>query len=251
MPRSHDKLSAIRRPEDRQALREQGFSILDDVWWEIGKDQDRGIDRLVEAAGLDRSGLVRDLLDSTFREAGEKGASWPRRHALDLLIAAAALLLVGLVAWAASRAQAVGIALRDLRAGERVSTETLHGADPSRLSDRRLTREVPQGGYVGPDSLAPVPAMEEQRLRGRYRMSLQIRREDLRLLPSLPGLASLAVSASTEGPPQALLLRDVPVLSAEPSGDKANLDAAFTGAELQALLPLLPGAEVRVLRSLP
>jgi hypothetical protein len=82
-------------------------------------------------------------------------------------------------------------------------------------------------------------------------MSLRLHAEDLRLLPPLPARVSLAVSAGGQGPPRALLLRDIPVLAAEKSGDAATLDAAFTEAELQSLLPLLPHAEIRVVRRAP
>jgi len=221
-----------------------------DVWREIGKDVEHGLDPLIQAGG-DRSQLIHDLMASAAHDADEKGVSWPRRHFLDLVLAAAALGLAALLIWAVPRASSAGIALRDLRAGERVSTDSLHGADPDRIADRRLTRDVPRGGYVQPEWLAPVPALGDQELRGRFRMSLHLRTENLRLLPTLPARASLAISAGGQRPPQALLLRDIPILSAEKSGDAATLDAAFTETELQSLLPLLPNAEIRVVRQSP
>jgi len=246
-----EALDAIQSPADQEALRRQGFSALDDLWREIGKDQDRGIDTLSQATGVDRSSLARDLMDDALREAGEKGSSWLRRHILDLLLAAAALVLVILVARAVPRAGSVGIALRDLRADEKVGADALHGADPDQITDRRLTRDVSEGAYVDPAWLVPVPSLEKQKLNGRYRMTLRIGPENLRLLPSLPALASLAVSTTEGDTPRALLLRDVPVLSTERSGDAVNLDAAFTEKELRDLLPLLPKAEIRVLRRVP
>ena len=250
MDRQRDSLSAIRHPSDRRALRSLYLNTLDDVWRTAGKDLD-GLDPLV-AAGADRARLIQDLMASAVHDAKEKGVSWPRRHFLDLMLIAAALGLVALLIWAVPRASSVGIALRDLRKGERVSTDSLHGADLDRIADRRLTRDVPRGGYVRPEWLAPVPALSDQELKGRYRMTLHLHAEDLRLLPTLPARASLAVSAPGQGqqPPRALLLRDVPVLTAEKSGDSATLDAAFTDAELQSLLPLLPHSEIRVVRPL-
>jgi hypothetical protein len=188
---------------------------------------------------------------SAVHDAEEKGVSWQRRHFLDLVLIAAALGLLALLAWAVPRASWVGIALRDLRSGERVATDSLHGADPDQIADRRLTRDVPRGGYVRPEWLAPVPTLSDQELKGRYRMTLHLHAEDLGLLPTLPARASLAVSFGGQGPPRALLLRDVPVLAAEKSGDSAILDAALTDAELQGLLPLLPHGEIRVVRPLP
>jgi hypothetical protein len=252
MTSKRDPLRAIRHPMDQNAMRRLHLATLDDVWRAVGKDLD-GLDPLTTAGNADRSRLIQDLMASAVHDAEEKGVSWPRRHFLDLMLLAAALGLVALLAWAVPRASSVGIALRDLRKGERVSTDSLHGADPDRIADRRLTRDVPRGGYVRPEWLAPVPALSDQELKGRYRMTLHLHAEDLRLLPTLPARASLAVSAAGQGqqPPRALLLRDVPVLTAEKSGDSATLDAAFTDAELQSLLPLLPHSEIRVVRPLP
>ena len=251
MARQRDTLGAIRHAPDRKVLRHLHLHTLQDVWRTIGKDLD-GLDPIVQA-GADRSHLIADLMASAACDADEKGVSWPRRHFLDLALTAAALGLAALLVWALPRASSVGVALRDLRTGERVSTDSLHGADPDQIADRRLTRDVPRGGYVRPEWLAPVPALKDQELRGRYRMSLRLRAEDLRLLPTLPARASLAVSAGGQGqePPRALLLRDVPVLAAEKSGDSATLDAAFTDTELQSLLPLLSHAEIRVVRPVP
>lgn len=255
MPRNDEGLEeAIRNKADREALGRRGISTLDALWREIGKDQDQGIDSLCQPAatppGIDRSALVRGLMDSAVHEAGAKGSPWLSRHAPDLLMLTAVVLLAGLVAWAVPRAGSAGIALRDLRTGERVSTDALHGADPRQVADRRLTRDVAEGEYVDPAWLAPVPSLEEKRLRGRYRMTLRIGAEDLRLLPSLPGIASLAVASKGETP-QALLLANVPVLSAERSGETVTLDAALSETELRSLLPLLPQAEIRVVRRVP
>jgi hypothetical protein len=150
--------AAIHLPADRHALQHLHLDTLDDVWREIGKNLD-SLDPLVQA-GADRSHLIHDLMESAARDAEVKDASWTRRHFLDLLIAAAAFGLVALLVWAVPRPSSVGIALRDLRAGERVSTESLHGADPDQIADRRLTRDVPRGGYVRPEWLALVPALE-------------------------------------------------------------------------------------------
>jgi hypothetical protein len=248
MASKRDALKAIHQPADRKVLRKLHLSTLDDIWREIGKDLD-GLDPLVQK-GVDRSRLIDSLMRSAALEAEEKGASWPRRHFLDLALAAAALGLVALLARAVPLADSAGIALRDLRAGERVSADSLHGADPDQIANRRLTRDVPRGGYVRPGWLESVPALKDEELRGRFRMSLRIRAEDLRLLPTLPARASFAVAAG-QGTPRALLLRGVPVLAAEKAGDNITLDAAFTEAELRDLLPLLPKAEVRVVRPLP
>jgi|GEM_PF-2046571 len=248
MARQRDTLNAI-HPPNRRALRHLHLTSLDDVWKEVGKDLD-GLDPLVQA-GADRSYLIADLMASAVHDADEKGASWPRRHFLDLVIAAAAIGLTVLLVWAIPRASSVGLALRDLRTGERVSTDSLYGADPDKIADRRLTRDVPRGGYVRSEWLAPVPALGDQELRGRFRMTLRLHAEDLRLLPALPARASLAVSAGGQGPPRGLLLHEIPILAAEKSGDAATLDAAFTESELQSLLPLLPHAEIRVVRRAP
>ncbi|HEV7507999.1 MAG TPA: hypothetical protein VGS07_24155 [Thermoanaerobaculia bacterium] len=249
MARQLDTLDAIRHPPNRKVLRRLHLTTLDDVWREIGKDLD-GLDPLVQA-GADRSHLIRDLMASAVHDANENGASWPRRHFLDLVLAAVALGLAALLIWAVPRASSVGIALRDLRTGERVSTDSLHGADPDQIADRRLTRDVPRGGYVRPEWLAPVPALGDQALQGRFRMFLHLHAEDLRLLPTLPARATLGISAGGKEPPQALLLHDIPILAAEKSGDTATLDAAFTDTELRSLLPLLPHAEIRVVRPSP
>ena len=247
MARQRDTLNAI-HPPNRKVLRHLHLKSLDDVWKEIGKDLD-GLDPLVQA-GVDRPHLIHDLMASAVHDADEKG-SWPHRHFLDLALAAAALGLVALLIWAVPRASSAGIALRDLRTGERVGKDSLHGADPDQIANRRLTRDVARGGFVRPEWLAPVPALGDQELKGRFRMSLRVRAEDLRLLPTLPARAALAVSFAGQTPLPALLLRDVPVLAAEKSGDASTLDAAFTEAELRSLLPLLPHAEIRVVRPTP
>jgi hypothetical protein len=250
MTRQRNASNAIHHPPDQEVLKGLKLVTLDDVWRAIGRDLD-GLDPLVKA-GASRSNLIHDLMVSAARDAEEKGVSSPRRHFLDLVLAAAALGLACLLPfWVIPRASSVGIALRDLRTGERVSTDSLHGADPDQIADRRLTRDVPQGDYVQPGWLAPVPALGDQELRGRCRISLRLRAEDLRLLPTLPARVSLAVSAWGQGQPRALLLRDIPVLASEKSGDAVTLDAAFTDTELQSLLPLLPRAEIRVVRPVP
>lgn len=243
-------LKAIHHPPDRQALRHLHLASLDDVWAEIGKDVEHGIEPLVHA-GVDRGRLIGDLMKSAAQDADEKGTSWPYRHFLDLVAAAAGLGLVALLAWAVPRSSSAGIALRDLRRGERVSTDSLDGADPDQIADRRLNRDVPRGAYVQPEWLAPVPALGDQELRGRFRMFLHLHAEDLRLLPTLPARASLAVATGGQAPPRSLLLRDIPILAAEKSGDAVTLDAALTDTELQNLLPLLPHAEIRVVRPSP
>jgi hypothetical protein len=246
MTQKRNTLNAIRQRPDREVLERLNLATIDDIWGELGKDLD-GLDPLVRA-GADRANLVCDLMDSAARDARE-GTSWPRRHFLDLAIIAAALGLVGLLAWAVPRASSVGIALRNLRAGERVSAESLHGADPRWIANRRLTRDVPRGGYVYSKWLEPVPTLGDKALQGRYRTSLRVTAKDLEFLPTLPARASLAVSAKE--PPRSLFLRGVPVLAAEKSGDAATLDAALTEAELASLLPLLPQAEIRIVRRVP
>lgn len=251
MAKKDDGLKAIRQEADRKALRRKGISTLDSLWAEIGKDTDQGVDTLCQTAAvppvIDRSALVRDLMDSAVHEANTKGSPWLARHAPDLLLIVAVALIAGLVAWAIPRAGSAGIALRDLRAGERVSPDSLHGANPRQMAERRLTREVAEGEYVDPEWLEPVPALEKRQLSERYRIALRISPADLRLLPSLPGVATLAISSKGEAP-QALLLSNVPVLSAERSGDAVTLDAALGEAELRSLLPFLPQSEIRVIQ---
>jgi len=249
MARQRDTLNAI-HPPNRKALRHLHLKSLDDVWRKIGQDVEHGLDPLVQA-GVDRPHLIHDLMASAAHDADEKGVSWPHRHFLDLALAAAALGLVALLVWAVPRASSAGIALRDLRTGERVSTASLHGADPDQIADRRLIRDVARGGYVRPEWLAPVPALGGRELQGRFRVTLHLPAEDLRLLPTLPARATLAVSFAGQGPLQAILLRDIPVLAAEKSGDTGTLDAAFTNTEIQSLLPLLPHGEIRVVRPAP
>jgi len=248
---NQDALAMIRQQAAREALRTLGLLSLEDVWRELGKDQDQGIDRVSSAAGIDRSDLVRDLVDSSILEAEAQSSSWLRRHAPDFSLVIAVAVLVILVIWAVPRSRSAGIALRDLRAGDPVSTVVLHGADPARLAGRELSRGVAAGSYVDPAWLTPVPGLGKQRLQGRYRMTLRIRPEDFRLLPPLPALGSLAVAASGETTPRALLLTGVPILAAERSGERVNLDAAFSEVELRALMPLLPHADIRVLRRIP
>ena len=163
MARQRDTLNAI-HPPNRKVLRHLHLKSLDDVWKEIGKDLD-GLDPLVQA-GVDRPHLIHDLMASAVHDADEKG-SWPHRHFLDLALAAAALGLVALLIWAVPRASSAGIALRDLRTGERVGKDSLHGADPDQIANRRLARDVARGGFVRPEWLAPVPALGDQELSSR------------------------------------------------------------------------------------
>jgi hypothetical protein len=249
MRKKGSSLTAIRRPAERAVLRRLHLTSIDDVWREIGKGLD-GLDSLV-GAGEVRAELIRDLMQCAAGDADAKGESWPRRYFFDLLLAVGALGFAALLAWAIPRASAVGIALHDLRSGEQVSTDSLHGADPDQIADRRLTRNVRRGGYVWKDWLAPVPALNDPELQGRNRLPLHLRADDLRLLPRLPARVTLAVSFAGQGPPSALLFRDVPVLAAEKTGDSATVDAAFTDAELQSILPLLPHAEIRVVARVP
>jgi hypothetical protein len=242
-------LAAIRQPADRAVLERLHLTGIDEVWREIGKDLD-GLEPLIDA-GVDRAQLIRDLMECAARDADARGESWPRQHFFNLLLTAGALGFAVLLAWAIPRASAVGIALHDLRSGERVSADSLHGADPDQIADRQLTRDVRRGGYVWRGWLAPVPALSDHELQGRNRLSLHLRADDLRLLPRFPARATLAVSFAGQGAPNALLLRDVPVLAAEKTGESATIDAAFTDAELQSILPLLPHAEIHVVARVP
>jgi hypothetical protein len=104
MPWTFDRLSAIRRPVVRKALRKQKLTTLEQVWTEIGR-QDDALDKLAESTGADRATLVRDLLDSTSREADLKERSWLRRHGLDLIVLSLLALLGALVALALPRSQ--------------------------------------------------------------------------------------------------------------------------------------------------
>src|SRR3954451_10381130 len=94
MARQRDTLSSIRHAPDRKVLRHLHLHTLHDVWRTIGKDLD-GLDPIVQA-GADRSHLIHDLMASAVCDADEKGVSWPRRHFLDLALAAAALGLAAL-----------------------------------------------------------------------------------------------------------------------------------------------------------
>lgn len=246
-----NKLTEIQDVNVRQALERAGIATLDGVWDRIGREM--GIRDLVKATGgIDRSRLIRDLASVAARKEAEKGTAWPRRHALDLLLLAVLVLGAFLVVRALPHARAVGIALRDFRPGDELSSEVLHGPadfDPP----RRLKRAVAAGGYVLPEWLEPVPELASQSLRGRYRLSLELRPEQARLLPTLPALVTLAVSwpAGEGRAPGILLQRDVPALSVARSGDATYLAMALTESELSRLLPLLPGSEVYVLQRLP
>lgn len=104
MPWSFDRLSAIRSPAARKALRRQKLTTLEQVWTEIGR-QDDAFDKLADSTGADRATLVRDLLDSTAREAGRKEGSVLRRHWLDFAVFGLLAVFGGLVALALPRSQ--------------------------------------------------------------------------------------------------------------------------------------------------
>lgn len=104
MPWTFDRLSAIRSPAVRKALRKRKLTTLEQVWEEIGRDGD-ALDRLVASTGADRAALVRDLLDSTSREAGRKEGSLVRRHWLDAVAVVLAAAIGGLIVFALPRSQ--------------------------------------------------------------------------------------------------------------------------------------------------
>lgn len=104
MPWTFDRLSAVRSPAVRKALRKRKLTTLEQVWEEIGREGE-ALDKLLDSTGADRAALVRDLLDSTSREADRKEGSWLRRHWLDLVALALAALLGGLVVLALPRSQ--------------------------------------------------------------------------------------------------------------------------------------------------
>lgn len=238
---------------DRHALESKGgIANLDGVWRAIGKD--KGIRDLVQKTGVNRSQLIQDLTALVRWKAHEKGVSWPRRHLVDLLAVTVMLLGVWLALRAIPLATAVGVALRDLRTGERLSDEALHRAvDLDSTSGLRLKRGLRKGEYVFPDDLEPLPSLKPQDLQGRLSLRLRLEPADVPRLPSLPGHATFAVVSSGGGgsPPRGHVLRDVPVLTLEREESSTFVVAALTDTQIQCLLPLLPNARVLLLRPPP
>jgi len=194
----------------RQELEAGGITEMDSLWKEIGGGN-RGLDDFSQANLIPRQALIGRLVNYAAGRGKEKGESWPRRHTFDLLLLAAFALFGWLALRAAPRAQPVGIALRDLPAGERVSTGDLHG---------------------------------------RYRLSLRVERTDIDRLSEVPTRASLAVSSpgGKAGNPQTRFLRNVPIVAVDRVGGDSTVTVALQQSELESILPLLPDAKVWVVQ---
>jgi hypothetical protein len=151
---------------DRYVLQQEDIDSLDDAWREIGTWGDRGR-RLFRDDPARGRRLVDDLARAASLEAATVEKTFLGRHWLDLLLAVVLAVLLGLLArafryepGASSRAGSVAIALRDLKAGELLRREALHGADRLELPKGkrpgpalRLTADVPEGGYIFPENL--------------------------------------------------------------------------------------------------
>jgi hypothetical protein len=152
-----DPLEPIQNPLDRQALVAAGFPSIDSVRKEIREKGAEFFRRFPEDLRLR---LVRDLIADAKEEAANDQTSWLSRSWLDLLVALAGLLFLSMLAWAFFKGGSVAIALRDLRAGERLESGALHGAERLELPDGkrrgpalRLKMSIPAGGYLSPSDL--------------------------------------------------------------------------------------------------
>lgn len=158
MPTSQrDPLSPIQHPDDRQALRAESLFSIGEIWRRIGQD-DGALFRSFPADR--RARVLRDLFQAARREATEKEKGGWSRFWPDVLLVASMLLLLGLGVRAARLGDSVAVALSDLRAGERLRSEKLHGAEGLDLPDGkqpgpalRLIRNVPAGDYIFPEDL--------------------------------------------------------------------------------------------------
>lgn len=237
-------------PAVQRHLKAGGISGLEALWCEIGKGESHGgLAAVVAATGADRPALIRGLTDRAVHRGEEKGKSWPRRHALDLLLIACAVVLAWLVWRAVPRASAVAIAERDLAAGERLGAAEVAGAPAGSLSDRRTLRPIPEGSYILPEWLEEVsPLVKEEALLGRSRVTFRVSAADVEELSDLPALVSLVISSKGGNgkPPATLWLRNVPIVAVEQDGDAPSIAAALNDAEIQALRPLLPEDRVYV-----
>jgi hypothetical protein len=145
-------LTPIRDEGDRQALFAEGLSSMEAVWKQIAEDGAGLFRRLPEPHRLR---IIGDLVQVASQEALDEQASWWDRFWPDLLLGVMVLLFLSLGVRAFSRADSVAIALRDLRAGERLRSEDLHGAKGLDLPDGkqrgpalRLRTNIPAGSYL-------------------------------------------------------------------------------------------------------
>jgi len=239
-------------PAVHGALTAGGINGPDALWREIGRGDDhQGVAALVDATHAPRPLLIEGLTSYAVSRGQEKGKSWLRRHALDLLLIAALVLLGALVWRAAPRARAVGIARRELPAGERLSAGALFAPGQDSLSSFRIRRRAAQGEYVLPEDLERIPpAVADKELLGRYRLALRVQSTDAERLTELPALASLAVcSPGGNGRPAAQqLLQAVPVVAVDRQGDTSMITVALTLQDLQKVLPLLADAKTWVVQ---
>jgi hypothetical protein len=208
MPKSGDLPGAL--DDIRQELDAAGIPDMDSLWKEIGGGN-KGLDDFSRSSLIPRQALIGRLVSHAAGRGKEKGASWPRRHTFDLLLLATFALFGWLALRAAPRAQPVGIALRDLPAGERVSACDLHG---------------------------------------RYRLSLRVERTDINRFSEVPIRASLAVSSpgGKTGNPQTRVLRNIPIVAVDRAGGDSTVTVALQESELESILPLLPDAKVWVVQ---
>lgn len=151
---------------DRFALQQEDIGSLNDAWREIGTWSDRGR-RLFRDDPARGRRLVDDLAWAARLEAATGTKTFLGRHWLDLLLVVFLAIVLGLVGRAfryekgtSSKAGSVAIALQDLKAGELLRREALHGADGLELPKGkrpgpalRLTADVPEGGYIFPETL--------------------------------------------------------------------------------------------------
>src|SRR5436305_11561639 len=226
MPKSGDLAGGL--VGIRQELEAAGVTDMDALWQEIGGGS-RGLDDFSQATLIPRQALIGRLISYTAGRGQEKGRSWPRRHTFDLVLLAACVLFGWLVWRAAPRAHAVGIALRDLPAGERISAAALFAPHPELSAHQSLKSRVAKGGYVFPESLEPVPVtVKDQYLHGLYRLSLRVERTDIDRLSEVPTRASLAVCSpgGKAGNPQTRFLRNIPIVAV----DRARGDSTVTVA---------------------
>jgi hypothetical protein len=252
MPSQSRSLPKDLDPAVRNSLTTGGVIALDALWCGIGQgDNHQGLADLVNATHAPRQPLIAGLTDYAVSRGKEKGKSWPRRHALDLLLVAVLLLLGGLVWRAALRARAIGIAQRDLPAGERLNAGALFAPGHDSLSSFRVRRRAVQGEYVLPQALERIPsAVTDKELLGRYRLALRVPRTDAERLTELPTLASLAVCSPGGNGRQATqqLLHEVPIVAVDRQGNVPTITAALTLSDLQKVLPLLSDAKVWVVQ---
>lgn len=152
-----DPWKPIQNPLDRHALVAAGFPSIDSARKEIREKGAEFFRRFPEDLRLR---LVRDLIADAKEEAANDRTSWLSRSWLDLVLGLAGLLVLFLLAWAFFKGGSVAIALRDLRAGERLESGALHGAERLELPDGerrgpalRLKTSIPAGGYLSPSDL--------------------------------------------------------------------------------------------------